>query len=127
MSTSKRKRRNLPIWLQLFLKIPEPNLRSFSDRFHGLFWVLILPVLFLAACFLNVFLIMGFLFPWNAVLFISFNSAIVILMLRLLLGRALEGEEAVLNEGHFRWNIDQSLNEYVSFVDKRKKDQKTDS
>jgi hypothetical protein len=70
---------------------------------------------------------MGFLFPWNAVLFISFNSAIAILMLRLLLGRALEGEEAVLNEGHFRWNIDQSLNEYVSFVDKRKKDQKTDS
>lgn len=127
MSVNRSRRRNLPIWLRIILKIPEPNLGSFSDRFHGLFWVLILPVLFLSACFLNVFLIMGLLFPWNAVSFASFNSIVAVLMLRVLLGRTLESEEAVLNEGHFHWDMDQFLDEYVSFLDKRKRDQKTNS
>ena len=127
MSANEGKRRNHPIWLKIILKIPEPNLGSFSQRFHGLFWVLVLPVLFLSMFFLNVLLIMGLLFPWNAILFVSFNSAIAVLMLRVLLGRSLKSEEAILNEGHFHWNIEKSFDEYLSFLDKCEKDQKTDS
>ena len=123
---TKEKKRKRPLWLRIFLKVPEPNLRNFSDRFQGVFYLAILPALYVLSIFLNLYLIMGFPYPWNAVLFASFNSIILILLTRVLVGRSVESEEIFLKQGPLRCDFNQTLDEYVSLLDKRKKDQNAD-
>jgi hypothetical protein len=77
--------------------------------------------------FLNLYFIMGFLYPWNVVLCASFNSIILIFLIRVLVGRSVESEEIFLKQRPLLWDVDQTLDEYVSLLDKRKKDQNADS
>lgn len=103
-----------PLWLRILLKIPAPSLEHFSDRFEGHFWILVLPVFIFSIGCINLLMITCLPSPFNAIFFFSLNSAIVLLLMRILIERTLHAKKAILNEGHFRWDIDRSLSEYLN-------------
>ena len=113
MPTYKDRRRDYPLWIRIILKVPKLSLEGFSDRFQGAFWISILPIFLVLFFYANLLLIACLSSPFNMILVAVLDSSIAALLIRILVERTLTSEEAMLNQEHFRWDLERSLNEYL--------------
>jgi hypothetical protein len=102
------------LWVRIILKIPKLSLESFSDSFHGYWWILAPPVFITIEFYMNLLLLTCITFPFNIISFLSVNTIIALLFTRILVERTLCAERAILNEGCFHWDLERSLDEYLS-------------
>jgi ABC-type transport system involved in cytochrome bd biosynthesis fused ATPase/permease subunit len=114
------RRQNVPLWCKVLLRIPQLNLDVFGERFQGIFWMIILPVFLICDFFMNLLVLTWLSFPFNLALLLFANLLIVLFLLRILVDRALQAQEAILNQGRFRWDIESSFKEYLSILNEKK-------
>jgi len=114
------RRQNVPLWCRVLLRIPQLNLDVFGERFQGIFWMIILPVFLICDFFMNLLVLTWLSFPFNLALLLFANLLIVLFLLRILVDRALQAQEAILNQGRFRWDIEGSFKEYLSILNEKK-------
>ncbi|MDH7476913.1 MAG: hypothetical protein QHH17_00830 [Candidatus Bathyarchaeota archaeon] len=115
----------IPLFYRIILKIPKLSLESFSEneKFQGIFWAAILPSFLICELLFNMLLITMLSFPFNFLSMILVNSVILLLILRILAERALNGEKAYLSKG-FDWNPEESLKGYLLLIRKKDEDKK---
>jgi ABC-type transport system involved in cytochrome bd biosynthesis fused ATPase/permease subunit len=114
------RRQNVPLWCRVLLKIPQLDLGVFGERFQGIFWVIILPVFLICDFFMNLYVVMALSFPFNFAILLFANLVIVLFLLRILVDRTLQAQEAILNEGRFQWDVESSFKEYLSILNEKK-------
>jgi ABC-type transport system involved in cytochrome bd biosynthesis fused ATPase/permease subunit len=114
------RRQNVPLWCRVLLRIPQLDLGVFGERFQGIFWMIILPVFLICDFFMNLLVLTWLSFPFNLALLLFANLLIVLFLLRILVDRALQAQEAILNQGRFRWDIEGSFKEYLSILNEKK-------
>lgn len=103
----------LPLIYKLILKIPKLSLGGASEKAHGIFWAVILPILVICEFLTNLMLLTYPHFPFNVLSVILFNSVVGLFAIRILVERALNSEKAILNQGHFEWKVEEIFNEYL--------------
>jgi hypothetical protein len=116
----------LPLVYRLILKIPKISLDDVSMKISGLFWILILPIFMISEFLVNLLLLTCMSFPFNYASIIVFNSAIALLIIRVLVERTLNAEKALLSEGHFKWNVEEIFDSYLESL-KRNEKEKSES
>jgi hypothetical protein len=120
MSKNKKEhRRNMPLWCKILLRVPELDLGGFGERFQGIFWIILVPVFLFCDFFMNLYVVMALSFPLNFVIFFFTNIVIATFLLRILVERTLQAQEAIFNEESFQWNVESSFKEYLSILNKK--------
>jgi hypothetical protein len=113
------------LFYKLILKLPQLSLEGFSDRFQGLFWILILPILVMSDSMITLLLIVCLPFPFSLISTVVVTSIVLIFMIRILLERELNARRAIIREGRFLWNVEKAVNEYERLLQKRKSGKET--
>jgi hypothetical protein len=113
-------RQNMPLWCRILLRIPQLDLGVFGERFQGIFWIIVVPVFLFCDFFMNLYVIMALSFPVNFVILLFTNLVIALFLLRILVDRTLQAQEAILSEGRFQWDVESSFKEYLSILNKKK-------
>jgi hypothetical protein len=116
----------IPLLYRLILKFPLLSLNGFSDRFQGLFWVLILPTFVISDTMINLLFVMCLPFPFNLISVVLFTSILLMFILRIFLERALNTRRAIIGEGRFRWNVERAIQEYAQLLQERKRDKEAE-
>ncbi|MCJ7423323.1 hypothetical protein MUP01_03535 [Candidatus Bathyarchaeota archaeon] len=114
-------RAELPLSYRILLKVPKLSLESFSERFQGIFWIIVLPVLFMCDFFANLAFLTMLPFPSNCLSVFLLTLTIALLLLRILLERALNTRDAMLKQGSYRWDVEKSFQEYEQLLRSRKR------
>lgn len=112
---------NLPLRYRLILKVPKLSLEGYSEKFQGLFWVVLLPIFLLGDLCLNLLLLVGLPFPTNYLAFFVATSFVIMLILRILVEQTLSASNAMLKERH-RWDVDKAVQGYLKILHKEKHD-----
>jgi len=107
---------DLPLFCRIFLFFPKLSLENFSERFQGIFYVVILPMFIFIDAIMNLAFLACFSFPINFIAVVAANSFVVLLILRIYLDRAITFHSNLMKEQHFCWNLDKSLNEYFKIL-----------
>jgi len=114
-------RNKLPWFYRLILKIPGTD---FIESSGGIFWGVVVPVFVVLEFLLSLFLILSFPFPANIVLVGIIPTAVLMIFLRISLGRFLNWWNSTFGESRFEWNVEKTLEEYYALLEKKK--QKTE-
>jgi len=112
---------DLPLTYRLILKFPKLSLEGYSEKFQGLFWVVLLPIFLLGDLCLNLLLLVGLPFPTNYLAFFVATSFVIMLILRILVEQTLSTSNAMLKESH-RWDVDKAVQSYLKILHKEKHD-----
>lgn len=113
---------DVPLVYRLILRFPRLSLDGFSDKFQGLFWVLILPILVMSDAMINLVLIVYLPFPFSLASVVVVTSILLMFMIRILVERELNVRRTIVREGRFRWDVEKAVQEYSRLLQKRKED-----
>lgn len=111
-------RNKLSWFYRLILKIPGTD---FIESSGGIFWGIVVPVFVVLEFLLSLYLIVSFPFPANIVLAGIIPTAVLIIFIRISLGRFLHWWNSTFGESRFEWNIEKTLEEYYTLLEKKKK------
>ena len=111
-------RNKLPWFYRLILKIPGTD---FVESSGGIFWGVVVPVFVVLEFLLSLFLILSFPFPANIVLVGIIPTAVLMIFLRISLGRFLNWWNSTFGESRFEWNVEKTLEEYYALLERKKK------
>ena len=115
----KTEEHDLPLIYRLILKLPNLSLGSFSDKFQGYFWIVVVPVFAFCNGIVNLLLFVELPVPFNVILSLLYSVTVAALFIRVLIERELNTEKAILGQGGFRWNVDKACEEYVDILKKK--------
>jgi len=105
--------RNLPWFYKLVLKIPGTG---FLENAGGIFWAILAPIFLMAESFLSMYLLLAFSFPTNIILTSVVPAATFLLFLKISLKRFMNWWNAMCSESGFEWNIEKTLDDYISLL-----------
>jgi hypothetical protein len=110
-------RDKLPLFYRLVLKIPGTDS---LENFGGILWSIIVPIFLVLEFFFDIFLLLFFPFPINVVLTPIIPVAVFIVFVRINLGRFINWWNAAVEESGFEWNVEKTVQEYLSLLEKKK-------
>lgn len=119
MKKSKAKKVNkdkLSRFYRLILKIPAAD---FLESSGGIFWGIIMPLFVTVEFFLSLFLLLYFPFPTNIILAAMIPITLLMIFLRISLERFLNWWDSTFGESRFEWNVEKSMEEYISLLKKK--------
>ena len=109
----KVERDRLPWFYKLVLKIPGTD---FLESSGGIFWAIIVPIFVLLNVLLCWFLLLCFPFPINVIFTAVTPVAVSIIFIKISLQRFLTWWDSTLGKSHFEWNIEETMQEYLSLL-----------
>lgn len=109
--------KDLPWFYRLILKIPGTE---FLENAGGVFWAILMPVFLMMEFFLSIFLLVAFPFPINIVLVSIIPTITLALFVKISLKRFINWWNANFGESRFEWNVEKTLDEYISILERRK-------
>jgi hypothetical protein len=108
----------LPFFYRLIMKVPGVDFLVSSSS--GIFWAIIVPIFLIFEFFLNFMLLVLFPFPINILLASIIPGVILLIFVRISLERFINWWN--LNVGsNFKWDVEQSMQEYLTLLKKREK------
>ncbi len=107
---------DLPWYYKAIMKIPSANI--LVDVSSGIFWGLFVPAFFTLYGFLNLFLLLSFSFPVNAILAAMIPTVTLIMFVRISLERFIIWWNTTVAKSGFEWNVDKSVEEYLAKIKK---------
>ncbi|MDH7564419.1 MAG: hypothetical protein QHH24_06045 [Candidatus Bathyarchaeota archaeon] len=114
----------LPLAWRVILKFPRLSLDGFSDRFHGFFWIVILPVFLFCTFFGNLLILTCIPVPFNVGTAVAVDMLIAFLLLRILVERVIKAYESIASSASFKWDMEKSLEDYMRILKKNGNDEK---
>ncbi|MEM0058225.1 MAG: hypothetical protein QXG58_06700 [Candidatus Bathyarchaeia archaeon] len=109
--------RDIPWFYRLILKIPGTE---FLENAGGVFWAILMPIFLMMEFFLSIFLLVAFPFPINIVLVSIIPTITLVLFVKVSLKRFINWWNANFGESCFEWNVEKTLDEYISILERRK-------
>lgn len=119
MPDDARDLKDLPLMYRLILKFPKLSLEGYSEKFQGIFWVVVVPIFLIVDFCVNLLILVFLPFPINYLGFFVATSFVAILIIRILVDRTLDTSKAMLKEGH-PWDIDKAVQGYLQLLHKEK-------
>jgi hypothetical protein len=119
MNESKLKevdRNKLPLFYKLILKIPGTD---FLESSGGIFWSIIIPIFLSLEFFSSLLLLVYFPFPINIILTAIIPTIVFVVFIKISLERFLNWWDLTFGESRFKWNVEKTLQEYLSLLKKK--------
>ena len=119
MNESKLKevdRNKLPLFYKLILKIPGTD---FLESSGGIFWSIIIPIFLSLEFFSSLLLLVYFPFPINIILTATIPTIVFVVFIKISLERFLNWWDLTFGESRFKWNVEKTLQEYLSLLKKK--------
>jgi len=111
----------LGVFYRIILRLPKLSLENLPAVMQGLFWVIILPIILIAECYLNFILLLTFPFPINLIVVAGVVLVFFVAVLRIMIERALNVLKMFLYPSRIDKDCEQLVQEYVSLLRKKKK------
>jgi len=121
MSERKSDKDKLPWIYRLILKLPKLSLESLSEDLQGVYWVVVIPIFLVCEFFLSLFLLSAFPFPINLVVTSIIPVAILIVFVKIQLERFMNWWDLTFRSQPMRWDVKESVEEYVRLLQKQKR------
>jgi hypothetical protein len=109
-------RSKLPWFYRLILRVPGTD---FLESSGGIFWGIIMPILFFLNWFLCWFLLLSFPFPTNIILTAITPVAVFMIFAKISLKRFLNWWNSSFGKSRFEWNVEKIAQEYFSLLKKK--------
>lgn len=103
---------------RLILKIPKTNL---VESASGAFWAIIVPLFIFVDFLINLYLLMWLPFPVNVALVGIVPALVLLVFLRIGLGRFINFWNLNFVRSRLEWNVKEKTKEYINLLNKQRK------